>query len=352
MAKHEKKSERYVFIDFIKAIGIMLVILGHINFANQGIKAWIYSFHMPVFFFASGLLLKNNGLETTGDLLIFLKKKANALLIPYFLWAIIYASLSIKNLLKILYGSYRMISGAGALSSLWFLLDLFIAFCLYAITRYVLKNRLNSIVKILLILCAFLVSELLPRVSIGYPWGLNVGFAAFGFLLLGNLCFPIICDFRRFVSQKKAGILISAILACIFLAGTFLYKMNIPEQGNILMANAVYGNIVFFVLTSVCGIMFVVCVSILLELCLPAFWESKLTFVGKNTLCIFAVQKPIIAVFKKLFGFVQIPDVAVLIASFICTLICSCIICIPINKYMPLLSGRKKTGNSDPISMG
>lgn len=47
---------RKKYVDYVKAIGIILVIAGHVNFANQPLKLWIYSFHMPLFFFATGLV--------------------------------------------------------------------------------------------------------------------------------------------------------------------------------------------------------------------------------------------------------------------------------------------------------
>ena len=40
--------ERKQYVDYIKAFGIILVILGHVNFANSGLKTWIYSFHVSV----------------------------------------------------------------------------------------------------------------------------------------------------------------------------------------------------------------------------------------------------------------------------------------------------------------
>ena len=111
-----KKNIR--FIDYYKALLMVLVVLGHINFANQGVKALIYAFHMPAFFFASGLLLKTEppcDMASAGKMLW---KKFKALLFPYFIWALIYSSLSGANLARILYGSHQTLIQAGSLSSL------------------------------------------------------------------------------------------------------------------------------------------------------------------------------------------------------------------------------------------
>lgn len=53
------KKERLHWLDYSKAIGMYLVVLGHVIKDNsQLLKVIIYSFHMPLFFFLSGFLHK------------------------------------------------------------------------------------------------------------------------------------------------------------------------------------------------------------------------------------------------------------------------------------------------------
>lgn len=54
-----------IWIDIVKAIGIILVVIGHyiepyrsLNYVYNGIYILIYTFHMPLFCFASGFLAK------------------------------------------------------------------------------------------------------------------------------------------------------------------------------------------------------------------------------------------------------------------------------------------------------
>lgn len=72
--------------------GIIFVVMGHSGFTNEiiserlsGLQKWIYSFHMPLFFFISGYLfsLTNKSLSNiqSGQ---FIKKKLKRLMIPYF----------------------------------------------------------------------------------------------------------------------------------------------------------------------------------------------------------------------------------------------------------------------------
>lgn len=48
-------KERIQYLDICKGVGIIFVVLGHIIQTNP-IRTWIYSFHMPLFFFLSGYI--------------------------------------------------------------------------------------------------------------------------------------------------------------------------------------------------------------------------------------------------------------------------------------------------------
>lgn len=48
-------STRNYQLDIMKGIGILFVIWGHIS-ENTSLNNWIYSFHMPLFFFISGVI--------------------------------------------------------------------------------------------------------------------------------------------------------------------------------------------------------------------------------------------------------------------------------------------------------
>lgn len=77
---YQLKRESY--LDIAKGLGIIMVILGHIEigFATK----WLYSFHLPLFFFVSGICFhyKENFFH-------YLKKKVKRCLIPYFVFGIL-----------------------------------------------------------------------------------------------------------------------------------------------------------------------------------------------------------------------------------------------------------------------
>lgn len=51
------EQNRFSYIDILRGIGIFFVVLGHIYY-NDVAYRWIYSFHMPLFFFAAGWVYK------------------------------------------------------------------------------------------------------------------------------------------------------------------------------------------------------------------------------------------------------------------------------------------------------
>lgn len=78
----EKMARRIAWIDNAKAIGILLVIFGHSY--NCRLTSWIYSFHMPLFFFLSGLTFRPG--KSFAE---FAKHKAKRLLLPYLGYAVL-----------------------------------------------------------------------------------------------------------------------------------------------------------------------------------------------------------------------------------------------------------------------
>ena len=74
-------KERVVWIDLLKAFGILLVMLGHIYQKNDMLYHWIYSFHVPLFFFLSGIFFVK-----ADNFRVFIIKRWNTLILPYFVF--------------------------------------------------------------------------------------------------------------------------------------------------------------------------------------------------------------------------------------------------------------------------
>lgn len=50
-------KERIKWIDILRAIAIIFVVVGH-TLTEGEVQTYFYSFHIPLFFFISGMLLK------------------------------------------------------------------------------------------------------------------------------------------------------------------------------------------------------------------------------------------------------------------------------------------------------
>ncbi len=186
---------RIQWIDYAKGIGILLVVLGHVltDYLTHGIKltdsaykllVFIYSFHMPLFFFLSGLFaqkwfLKSNAINSKIKLLVY----------PYVVWSLIQGSITIffasevNNRLtwhslftKILFDPYL---------HLWFIYYLFFCFVGYYLLS---KFKLNNV----FIFCLSMIGIILAR-NYSFPWVLNNLLPLFSFfisgILIANICF-------------------------------------------------------------------------------------------------------------------------------------------------------------------
>lgn len=71
------EKSRFDWLDMAKGYGMLLVIWAHL--IDEGSRAWIYSFHMPLFFLLSGYVF-----STKNSFVVFLRKKIKTMIIPYF----------------------------------------------------------------------------------------------------------------------------------------------------------------------------------------------------------------------------------------------------------------------------
>ena len=66
-------------IDILRGIAIFLVVFGHISHIGWT-KTYIWGFHIPIFFFISGMLFNENKYNSITN---FIKSKFKTLIIPY-----------------------------------------------------------------------------------------------------------------------------------------------------------------------------------------------------------------------------------------------------------------------------
>jgi len=95
---HPIPHSRDLAIDAMRGLAITLVVLGHsieaaypTSYTTMPLHVIIYSFHLPLFVFLSGMLTYR---EQPLPRLRFIQRRASALLVPYVAWLIVWWSIS------------------------------------------------------------------------------------------------------------------------------------------------------------------------------------------------------------------------------------------------------------------
>jgi acyltransferase len=273
--------KRIEWIDVAKGIGIFLVVIGHTDLP-ENYMIYIYSFHMPLFFFISGVLFSSNKFNNYTE---FIKRKAKSLLVPYLFfsvltylfWGIIGknhgADTSMEiSIIKPLIGIFYSVGSDNWLlfnRPLWFLTCLFIVeLTFFWFVKFGRKFL------IIILFCFSILGYFLGSYSpIRLPWSLDIGITAIVFFGVGFL-----------LKGKIHALLGKFKLIWMFLAlGVNLATIKLNEI-RVDMNNLEYGNYFYFYLGAFSGIIF----SIILAKFLSRIETFK--FFGRNSLIILSLH--------------------------------------------------------------
>lgn len=259
--------QKIEWINNLKILGILAVILGHIASPLGG---FIYSWHMPLFFILAAFFIKF-------DLTFkeFVKKDFKRIMIPYFIFAIF--GLFVETLKRLvlhrdsldyvhelqgifLWMNEQTLSHTYAFV-LWFLPALFFSrLFLFIINKYIESLSMQILVITILFLCSF---------YINLPFSIDNGLNAIIFLFIGNL-------FYKSYQDNKFLYLLPII--CIIIYLTF----GIP---NLDMASKYYSNIFVNVLWAI-SVVFIIIVLIK-----KINYSNKLLSMwGSNTMLLFIIH--------------------------------------------------------------
>jgi fucose 4-O-acetylase-like acetyltransferase len=143
-------KERIVYIDRLKGVAILLVVIGHfiqyntIESKDNFLFNLIYSFHMPLFMLVSGYVAYLTIRFTIfQDYLAFLLKKGKSLLIPFFVWPLIVDNFFFTNKYAIDFLGQLTNLVNDPRKGLWFLWYLFFLTLLYSIFLF-FSNKFNN----------------------------------------------------------------------------------------------------------------------------------------------------------------------------------------------------------------
>lgn len=253
---NSKENSRIVWLDALKGIGILLVIVSHSNCQLPFVNFFTAGY-IQLFFIAAGFTYR-----PSLNSISFCRKKAIRLLLPYFTYGLVtllfFALMGGQNFLKgicgLLYGCYSLqaypncdfrILPIGA-QPLWFLPAMFSAYMVLCVKEWIAKEkRLFFFILILVIQLGLSCQTYL------LPWSLDIAIFFALCILFGAL-------FKEyFFFEKRKGIffvvlLIYGLLICINKS----INLSIREFGSFryisLILSYIIGVVYTFILSYIC----------------------------------------------------------------------------------------------------
>lgn len=148
---------RSKILDFMKAIGIILVVLGHCNF-YPFLNRFIYLFHLPLFFLISGYLYHE---KDSNEPWLFIGKKLQRFLPLYICYASffvlfhnVFVSMGILDSTLLIYPIGKIVTGIldsflfhtvePYAAAMWFIPVLFVSLVVYNFITYLVRNVQNN----------------------------------------------------------------------------------------------------------------------------------------------------------------------------------------------------------------
>lgn len=326
-------AKRIEWLDSLKGLAIILVVWGHLNIPLEA-ETIIYSFHMPLFFFISGYLFKNNN----RSLKEYVQRKVNSLLIPYFCFAALSIPFAIYldfvyhagfSPSRLLINFFFLNGSVGWNAPIWFLVVLFLVQVIYFVIN---GSKINNAV---FIIFSFIIGYVFALSGYRYPLGLHVVSWGLVFYYLGNTARKKLIIEK--ITHTKAKLLIFLLLFAVL---NIVFGLILNKRISVFLN--VVGNYLYFYLSAIAGIFFI---------CSLFYKMPKLkvfNFFGKNTLLILGTHYFGVYIFKLtdevIWGYPFMEHKSYLISILLTIIIL--ITTVPLihftNKHLPLLVGKGK----------
>ena len=284
------------YITIAKAIGIILMVVGHSG-CPDALFRFIYLFHMPLFFFCSGIFMEN--MTNNDAVTIYLKRRIIGLYIPFVKWSLLFLLLHNFFMLLGVYNSfYGYETGSSyytlkdtiikaflilftmhdyeeLLGGFWFIRALFVSSILIAILS-LLMRRIDTYKHGIMCLLFFIFTVIIRKYAYESELTRDLSMGTFGafFYLIGY----IVMRFSCFLKNKYIE-----VLCCLFLFASFLYfKSGVSMECG-------YNKVLPFSIGAVMGVILVIFVSTIIDAKL-IFFKTALYYIGNHTLEILALH--------------------------------------------------------------
>ena len=293
-------KKRVEYIDIAKGFGMMTIIWGHIMYAGIS-NAIVYSFHIPLYFFLSGLVFSHARYASFKE---FAVKRAKGLLFPYFifsfltwvLWAA-FAYLSHKQVDSYWMPLLQTFIAQGSDGylvhnvPLWFVTCLFVVEIVFYFLSY-LKDWANLLFCVALAAFGYmLVNNVEAFDFTTLPWSIEVAMMAIPFYAAGNMVLKHIGHKKLldFVQQRRTITVVIVIVTAIGVYFGARYN-GAPSMGHASLGANPY----VFYGTAALGIISFIGICMGLSLIRPLGWIlSYVRWFGINSFRVMALHNPI-----------------------------------------------------------
>lgn len=384
IASTPKFGSRIPWVDVAKGLGIVLVFYGHLVQFFRGPDTpagvvqmrWIYSFHMPFFFLLVGYVYKDRGLSFEQ----FLKRQLFTRLVP--VWAFSFLNMLVWIAVEYGAGPAGWVEQRGWVSVMrhcasesfavvvqgrpnwnlltWFLVCLCVAETWHFALHRLVRRNLHLLVSIVCVGAAVVLMDVHADAiheHLGarrHWWMATSSVAALWFYQLGVLV-------RRlgWLERPASTWQLCAYTAVLLVASLLTFNRNQPLEGHavgvVLMVNAYYGDVWWFLASSVLGTGFLILLSRLLSA------SKMLTYIGGITLTLMCldgllirfVNPPVAELITDAVPTLHVPLLTAVCA--VCTVL-SLVACLPVDwvlqRYVPFVLGstgrRKATVQPSP----
>ncbi len=360
--------KRLGYLDLTKGIGIFLVVLGHATFVNEKVITWVFSFHMPLFFIVSGILLAKKDFSQI-TMREFLYGKLETMIVPYLFFSISYSLIDILSVyfkqismrdLKINLICTGTFSGSGPL---WFLTTLFFCEILFVFLVKHLGEAKAIAASVLLSCIGFATNRFFAPVFelskenlrryflLSFPFELIRCMICLIFIVVPFMLIKVIS--RRYPKNEaflddSHKITIKNRSICL-ISGVFLLVLTAYLAGfnsNIDIHNLDYGNVALFLLNAGLGSFGL----ILICRCLPSNkFFTPIIFWGKNSLTIMATHLNFYILFLgnviayKINPYIRHAKEYVLLFNILLiTMLIETILILLLNRFLPRAVGKRK----------
>ena len=282
-------TKRIDYVDVFRGIGIIFMILGHMSFVTPHFDHYIHAFHMPMFYFASGLFFKTNLRITT-----YLKKLTRQIILPYVFFATIFSFIVVfrgEDTLQNVLSQVLTINNNGfpIAGALWFLTSFYFS----QVILYILKKKINDDI----VLTPIVVLSLIVGINFSklfatrLYWSLDTSFVGLALIFLGyivkkyNLLEKLISD--------RIGLTI-----ILFLINCFL----IMKTSYVNIRADIYPSTILFLINAVMSFLVYLNASkIIINYLSKTKFKKMLAVIGKNSIVSLCLNQFVILFFTKIF---------------------------------------------------